>query len=36
MLQGELSIDDELYRTSKGGNSLKKTLDDAISNKFVA
>ena len=35
MLQGELNIDDELYRTNKGGTSLKKSLEDTISNKLV-
>ena len=36
MLQGELNIDDELYRNNKGGTSLKKNLQDIMSNKLVA
>jgi hypothetical protein len=36
LLQGELNIDDELYRTNKGGTSLKKNLEDILSNKLVA
>jgi hypothetical protein len=36
LLQGELNIDDELYRNNKGGTSLKKNLEDTLSNKFVA
>jgi len=34
-LQGELNIDDELYRTNKGGTSLKKNLEDILANKLI-
>ena len=35
LLQGELNINDEEFRTNKGGTSLKKNLEDILANKLI-
>lgn len=36
LLQGELNIDDELFKTNKGGTNFMKNLEDILANKLIA